>query len=60
MSCDLPPLTATDEVAGFSRTCTQTVNGMERAGEIEAIPGLHRVKHNRREIALTLLDDEEK
>lgn len=57
---DPPPLMATEEIAGFSRTCTETVNGMERAGETETIPGLHRVKHYRREVALTLLDDQEK
>jgi hypothetical protein len=32
---------------------------MERAGEIQAIPGLRRVKRFRRETVLALLKDEE-
>jgi hypothetical protein len=57
---DLPPIMTTEEVADFFRTCTETVHRMERAGEIEAIPGLRRVKRYRREVVLALLDDEDK
>jgi hypothetical protein len=57
---DLPPIMTTEEVADFFRTCTETVHRMERAGEIEAIPGLRRVKRYRREVVLALLNDEDK
>ncbi|MEY9463860.1 hypothetical protein [Bradyrhizobium ottawaense] len=49
---------ATDEVAGLSCTCT--IAGMERAGEIEFIPAPHQVKHYRREIVLALVSYEDK
>lgn len=60
MPYDLPPIMTTEEVADFFRTCTETVHRMERAGEIEAIPGLRRVKRYRREVVLALLNDEDK
>jgi hypothetical protein len=50
----------TEEVADFFRTCTETIHRMERAGEIEAIPGLRRMKRYRREVVLALLDHEDK
>jgi hypothetical protein len=58
LSYNLPPIMTTEEVADFFRTCTETIHRMERAGEIETIPGLRRVKRYRREVVLALLDDE--
>ncbi|WP_157786025.1 helix-turn-helix domain-containing protein [Bradyrhizobium yuanmingense] len=60
MPYDLPPIMTTEEVADFFRTCTETVHRMERAGEIEAIPGLRRVKRYRREAVLALFDKKDK
>jgi hypothetical protein len=59
MKYDLPPVMTPEEVADLFRTCTETVHRMERAGEIQAIPGLRRVKRFRREMVLALLKDEE-
>jgi hypothetical protein len=53
----LPPIRTTEEVADFFRTCAETIHRMERAGEIETIQGLRRVKRYRREVVLALLDD---
>ena len=61
MSYNLPPIMTTEEVARFFRTCTETVHRMERAGEIQAIPGIRRrAKRYRREAVLALLEDEDK
>lgn len=63
MSYNLPPIMTTEEVADFFRICTETLNRMERAGEIEAIPGIRkRAKRYRREVVLSLLgvQDEDK
>jgi hypothetical protein len=59
VSYNLPPIMTTEEVADFFRTCTETVHRMERAGEIQAIPGLRRVKRYRRESVLSLLKAED-
>jgi hypothetical protein len=59
LSYTLPPIMTTEEVADFFRTCTETIHRMERAGEIQAIPGLRRVKRYRREAILALLDDKD-
>lgn len=60
MSDDLPPIMTTEEVADFFRTCIETVRSMERAGEIEAIPGRRRVTRYSRKVVLALLDDKDK
>jgi len=57
---NLPPIMTTEEVADLFRTCTETIHRMERAGEIQAIQGLRRVKRYRRETVLALLTDEDK
>jgi hypothetical protein len=59
LSYNLPPIMTTQEVADFFRTCTETINRMERAGEIQAVPGLRRVKRYRRESVLSLLKDKD-
>jgi hypothetical protein len=60
MAYNLPPVMTTEEVADLFRTCTETIHRMERAGEIQAIPGLRRVKRYRREQVLALLKTEDK
>ena len=60
MAYSLPPVMTTEEVADFFRTCPETIHRMERAGEIQAIAGLRRVKRYRREEVLALLEIEEK
>jgi hypothetical protein len=50
----LPPILTPNEVADFLRTCTETIHRMERAGELQAIPGL-RVKRYRSEVVLKLI-----